>query len=207
MKEHEDGYLSIEYLYGISASEDEGILQTIYLRQEWELPDHIILLNSDGHESIFLDYRLSKSKPSVTFIDLEQEIEYKLADNFEEFMAKLEHSSDGNDEESLEVENQYTVAEFEEAVVTGEDAFVITDGFFYFAEIGADIDWFIKQGMIVTDNEDEFIVQESLGYVLRAVSQRKGELDQNLVNQLISKIKGREESTIKKYANKFSRLT
>ena len=43
-----DEEITVGELYGISANEEEGILTTIYMREEWELLEDIILLNDDG---------------------------------------------------------------------------------------------------------------------------------------------------------------
>lgn len=49
----DDKEIFIDELFGISENEDEGILTTIYMREEWELPENIILLSGDGHSWVF----------------------------------------------------------------------------------------------------------------------------------------------------------
>ena len=80
-----DEEITVGELYGISTNEEEGILITIDMREEWELPEDIILLNGDGHTWVFLDYRKNQEQPSVSYIDLELEIDLVLASNFTDF--------------------------------------------------------------------------------------------------------------------------
>ena len=78
--------IRVDYLLGIGGKFDKGILITPYMIKEWNLPDDIVLISGDGHSWVFLDYRQSKEIPSVSFIDVEENVDLKLAIDFEEFI-------------------------------------------------------------------------------------------------------------------------
>lgn len=74
----------VDFLYGIG--EDPGLLDTIYLRKEWEIRSKkLIIISAQPPIFICLDYR-SKKTPSVVFIDVEQNQEMQIAKNFEELI-------------------------------------------------------------------------------------------------------------------------
>ena len=70
---------------------NEGILQTPYLREEWGMPDGLVLLTGDGHWWIALDYRSSGSigPPFVVWFDNEADEDIRLAGDFETFVRGL----------------------------------------------------------------------------------------------------------------------
>lgn len=67
-----------------------------YYINEWELPADILLLFGEGHWWVFLDYRnieLQKMEPKVSLIDLEFGTDLILAQNFGEFVDRLEEAT------------------------------------------------------------------------------------------------------------------
>lgn len=80
-------HIQFDYLLGIG--KEDGILESADLIEEWELPDGLVLLHGDGHTWIALDYREVKENPPVHYFDLEDEEDFRLADSFDEFIAKL----------------------------------------------------------------------------------------------------------------------
>ncbi len=68
---------------------DFNILDTPAVVKEWNLPEKQIVLNSDGHCNITLDYRKDEKAPVVTWIDAEMKEDIQLANSFEEFLAGL----------------------------------------------------------------------------------------------------------------------
>src|SRR5699024_4288707 len=118
----DDKEIFIDELFGISANEAEGILTTIYMRKEWNLPEHIILLSGDGHSWIFLDYRKNTLKPSVSYLDLEAEEDYVLAENFTDFIHGLS-VGESTEEVELVAEGVYTTEAFEKIVAEADDPF------------------------------------------------------------------------------------
>jgi len=64
----------------------QSIFDSKYLRDEWNLPDGLILLSGDGHFWIALDYRHVAIDPPVIFIESELGNWCKVADNFALFL-------------------------------------------------------------------------------------------------------------------------
>lgn len=82
-------HVHVDHLFGIGMGTEKGILDSSYLIQEWDLPENIVLLSGDGHALIALDYRQTKTEPPVMYIDVEQNQEIQLANNFESFINGL----------------------------------------------------------------------------------------------------------------------
>ncbi|MCM3791516.1 SMI1/KNR4 family protein [Domibacillus indicus] len=82
-----DDHIQIDYMKGIG--EAEGILESFYLIEEWDLPDRVVLLSGDGHTWIALDYRNTDQEPPVIYIDTEDEQIFQLAPNFAAFVDGL----------------------------------------------------------------------------------------------------------------------
>ncbi|MFB5284848.1 SMI1/KNR4 family protein [Peribacillus sp. Hz7] len=77
----------VDFLYGIG--EEPGLLDNIYLRKEWGIRSKkLLIISADPPMFICLDYRKRKN-PSVIFIDVEQNQEIKLANDFQEFISGL----------------------------------------------------------------------------------------------------------------------
>lgn len=77
----------VDYLYGIG--ENPGLLDSMYLRKEWGIRSKkLLIISADPPMFICLDYRKRKN-PSVIFIDIEQNQEIKLANDFQEFISGL----------------------------------------------------------------------------------------------------------------------
>ncbi|MFL0450842.1 SMI1/KNR4 family protein [Bacillus altitudinis] len=80
-----EDHVSFDHLRGIAKG--EGIMDSDYLIEEWELPEGLVLICGDGHTWIALDYRKTKEHPPVHYFDLEYETDFKLADSFDELIA------------------------------------------------------------------------------------------------------------------------
>ncbi|CVN66262.1 SMI1/KNR4 family protein [Bacillus altitudinis] len=80
-----EDHVSFDHLRGIAKG--EGIMDSDYLIEEWELPEGLVLICGDGHTWIALDYRETKEYPSVHYFDLEYETDFKLTDSFDELIA------------------------------------------------------------------------------------------------------------------------
>lgn len=77
----------VDSLYGLG--ENPGILDNPYLRTEWGIRSKkIIIISAEPPTFICLDYR-KKKNPSVIFIDVDENQEIKLAENFEDFLEGL----------------------------------------------------------------------------------------------------------------------
>lgn len=191
-----------DYILGIGGKFDEGILITHYMIKEWSLPDDIVLISGDGHSWIFLDYRKSKETPSVSYLDVEENIDVRLAINFEDFIDMLVRDSE-EDEFELIAENSYTISQFEKTVEKGDDPFLITDGFLYFSVIDCDIDWLVSQAIISMDYPDEFVVPEVMAYMMKkASSLEQTEKNNSALLSLAEKVKEHELSEVRRYYKK-----
>lgn len=79
--------IQLGFLYGIG--ENPGLLDNGYLRKEWGIRSKKLIIISDEPPTfICLDYRKRKN-PSVVFIDVDQNQEIQLANNFDEFINGL----------------------------------------------------------------------------------------------------------------------
>lgn len=191
-----------DYILGIGDKFDEGILITHYMIKEWNLPDDIVLISGDGHSWFFLDYRQSKETPSVSYIDIEENIDVRLAINFEYFIDMLVRDSE-EDEFELIAENSYTISQFEKIVEKGDDPFLITDGFLYFSVMDCDIDWLVSQAIISMDNPDEFVVPEVMAYMMKkAFRLEQNEKNNSALLSFAEKVKEHELSEVRRYYKK-----
>ncbi len=95
-----DNHVPFDELYGIDFLEEDSeeeatdtsdfnILDTPEIVKEWNLPVKQIVINSDGHCNITLDYRLDENAPVVSWIDVDSEEDIQLASSFEEFLEGL----------------------------------------------------------------------------------------------------------------------
>ena len=194
--------IRVDYLLGIGGKFDDGILKTPYMMKEWNLPNDIVLICGDGHSWIFLDYRQSKEIPSVSFIDVEENVDLKLAIDFESFIDMLVRDSE-EDKFELIAENSYTISQFEEIVKKGDDSFLITDGFLYFSVVDCDVDWLVSQAIISLNNPDEFVVPEVMAYMMKKISNmEQNEKNNRALVSLAEKVKEHELSEVRRYYNK-----
>lgn len=95
-----DNHVPFDEMFGIdfldTESEEEAtdtsdfnILDTAEIVKEWNLPEKQIVINSDGHCNITLDYRLDENTPVVSWIDVDSEEDIQLASSFENFLKGL----------------------------------------------------------------------------------------------------------------------
>lgn len=82
-----DDHINVDHILGIG--EENGILESEYLIQEWELPKNIVLVSGSGHSWVALDYRNTKEEPPVIYIDADSGQIIELAPNFETFLNGL----------------------------------------------------------------------------------------------------------------------
>lgn len=82
-----DDHIHIDHILGIG--EQEGILESEYLIQEWGLPKHIVVISGSGHSWVAFDYRNTREDPPVIFIDADQKQIIEMAPNFDAFLQGL----------------------------------------------------------------------------------------------------------------------
>ncbi|EUJ47435.1 SMI1/KNR4 family protein [Paenilisteria rocourtiae] len=96
-----EGFILLDSLYGIEPG--RGIMDTEYLKEEWEITkDNIILIAGDGHSFIALDYGKDSSSPEITYIDTEHGDMHKICDDFDSLM-DLMFIVEDDDEESNDI--------------------------------------------------------------------------------------------------------
>ncbi|UDF15701.1 SMI1/KNR4 family protein [Bacillus pumilus] len=121
-----EDHIQFTHLRGIA--EEDGIMESEYLIEEWDLPKGLILINGDGHTWVAMDYRKTKENPPIHYFDLEMEEDFKLADSFDELIKGLytvEYIVDEETEEEAEIEyeipNEYLSKEELQAILKMEN--------------------------------------------------------------------------------------
>lgn len=200
----------IDYILGIGESEDEGVLTTIYMSKEWELPGDIVLLGGDGHTWVFLDYRKDKENPSVSYIDTETDVDVMIASNFTDFINKLSFDPSSEDDSEYVSDNVYSIKEFEEIVKEGDDPYLITDGFLYFTEIDCDMEWLLSQAVLIMDietEESEFVLPEVLYFLMnKLIGLKINDQEKMSLSFLADKVKNHNIDAVRKYYKKINML-
>ncbi len=87
-----EDYVPLSAMFGIGASDADGdgynILSSPEMTGIWELPPRQVLLMGEGHWWLSLDYR-RWSGPSISYIDVDEGREVRVADSFDAFVSKL----------------------------------------------------------------------------------------------------------------------
>lgn len=158
-----------------------------------------------------LDYRKSKTDPTVAYIDVEMETDQQVAKSFKDFVKQLEYNreflSDVDEDDFLPVEDEiYNEKQLEEAVKSWSDPAMITDTFFYFSskETICDINWLISQAIVACHHHDDpFFVDGIVAYTYKRMTfTDKNVLNKELVDQFKGKIRQYPEEFVCKYAEK-----
>jgi len=88
-----EGWVPFYEMVGIYNDPDDPL--SIYIKKHmiaaWSLPNHIVLLDGECHYWVALDYREcgSTGNPSVVWIDVDNEKEFKFPNSFSEFIEGL----------------------------------------------------------------------------------------------------------------------
>lgn len=84
-------HVPFDHIKGIG--EAKGIVESPYFIEEWELPNHLVLLCGDGHWWVALDYRVCgpQGEPSVVYVGVETDPieDVQLAPSFAVFLDGL----------------------------------------------------------------------------------------------------------------------
>ncbi|MFG6496123.1 SMI1/KNR4 family protein [Fictibacillus sp. UD] len=141
----EDGFIEIEYLYGIGKKSGEGILIDSYTRKEWGLSNKFVYLYGDSHNWIALDYRrYTGDNPPVVYLDVDTKEKVQIADNFTEFISRLTVLEERS-EPFVFGEEEFVREEVEEALLGGTNIYLMTAGIKYFGMHDEDLNWFLTQ--------------------------------------------------------------
>lgn len=76
--------------------------------------DGLLPFDGDGHWYICMDYRENKTEPAVTYIDLELDIQKKVADNFADYLSQLgyyHYEAYGDDDFGYAIETDLSIQE------------------------------------------------------------------------------------------------
>lgn len=82
-----DDHINVDHILGIG--EEEGVVESEYLINEWGLPKNIVVFSGDGHTWVAFDYRKTKSEPPIIYVDVEADQIIELAPDFESFLEEL----------------------------------------------------------------------------------------------------------------------
>lgn len=109
-------FVKVEAIRGIG--EENGILESDYFINEWNLPKDLILLDGDGHSWIGLDYRQKKENPPIVYMDTERDQLFELASNFDVFLNGLTSIDDTSSSYGdIEVDYDYSPSYTEEELL------------------------------------------------------------------------------------------
>ncbi|APT46854.1 SMI1/KNR4 family protein [Bacillus safensis] len=87
-----EDHVQFDHLRGIA--KEDGIMNSSQLSDELELPEGLIFISGEEDTWIAMDYRETKEHPPIHYFDLEMEIDFKLADTFDEFIEQLYTAED-----------------------------------------------------------------------------------------------------------------
>jgi hypothetical protein len=178
----EDGYIEIDYLYGIGQKSGEGILIDSYTRREWGLSNKFIYLHGDSHNWIALDYRrYLGDNPPVVYIDTDTKQTIRIAEDFTEFISRLTEFEEQI--QKYDISNEYEEfarEDIEDALLHGKHKYNMTAGLHYFGLVDEDLNWFltqmfssIKRMMEIRPFEDTFIIDNYLDIMIDIIRKRK----------------------------------
>lgn len=142
-----DGEVEITDLRGIDL--EEGIGETNYLVEEWDMEKGLVIISGDGNYWLALDYRKhTGNEPPVVYIEEDTDEKPKqVAKTFELFLKKLEKPEEDDFEIEYDDDDEddiiYTKEEFEHFVKEGESYVEIANCFEQFSQTDKDFDWFV----------------------------------------------------------------
>ncbi|MDR0124600.1 MULTISPECIES: SMI1/KNR4 family protein [Bacillus] len=87
-----DDHIQFDYLIG--TAKGDGIMSSPQLSDELGLPEGLIFISGEEDTWIAMDYRQTKEHPPIHYFDLEMEVDFKLADSFDEFIGQLYTAED-----------------------------------------------------------------------------------------------------------------
>lgn len=193
-----DDHVNVDHILGIG--NENSILDSPYLIEEWDLPKNVVLISGDGHSWIALDYRKTKENPPVIFIDVDDKKIIELASNFDSFLKGLYTEEEVKfDEDSLEITRNWTIEEIKIAFSSND-----------FLEIGHALDYlyinstdhiqFIEQSIInLLQNSDLEIKSLAANYAHHF--NEEGLLSPSYIQELVSIL--RKDKEIKYYIEMF----
>ncbi|MCM3365347.1 SMI1/KNR4 family protein [Bacillus safensis] len=203
-----EDHIQFTHLRGIA--QDDGIMESEYLIEEWDLPKGLILINGDGHTWVAMDYRNTKENPPIHYFDVEMEEDFKLADSFDELIKGLytvEYIVDEETEAEAEIEyeipNEYLSKEELQAILKMEnpDTDDIYKIQYYPMKEIEEIEWFFDTIKNYIENvKDEDVLYEVASTInsLLLINQKMPTNSniKNLVQQIAEFLERNEDSLI-----------
>ena len=185
----EDGFIEIDYLYGIGQKSGEGILIDSYTRKEWGLSNKLIYLNGDSHNWIALDYRrYTGDNPPVVYLDTDTKQKLRIAEDFTEFISRLTEFEGQIQTDVCDEHEEFVREEIEVALLYGWHKYHMTAGLHYFGLLDEDLNWFltqmlgsIKRMMEIRYFEDNSTLDNYLNIIIDII--RKKNVDFNIYPQ------------------------
>ncbi|GAF65578.1 hypothetical protein BTS2_2476 [Bacillus sp. TS-2] len=215
-EEEENPHLILEHIYGISTNEDEGLLQTKYLVNEWGLPKNIVIIHQDGHRFIALDYRTVKNNPPVILIDEDIDVVDQLAVDFSELLQNLYSEGDESSEEEREDYNQlfylygqeprdYSYNEAER-IFKGKSIGDVEMALHYFFHKDDNTEWLLFQLNELLHSRVSFVPEATIelfyDYLKTINFQNESNKKKQRIMQIINTFKSSTNRKIQRFANK-----
>lgn len=210
----ENADLTIDFLYGISTQKSEGVLESIYLIKEWELPKDIVIISDNaGERFIAFDYRQTKTNPPNILIDTEMEFEDVIATNFEELLSKLYEDEDDGANDLTEVEkfnDSYTHEEAEKIFKTDKLG-LIEEALQYFYRNDKDSTWLLANMEQLVHSKKAFHAPHTVAEMLYKIIESRYDTESSENKQLIGRIIDQlmnhpYDSALSRYAKKLQML-
>ncbi|WP_429782085.1 SMI1/KNR4 family protein [Bacillus zhangzhouensis] len=82
-----EDHIQFDHLRGFAKG--DGIMNSPQLSEELELPEGLVFISGEEDTWIAMDYRQTKEHPPIHYFDLEMEVDFKLANSFDDFIEKL----------------------------------------------------------------------------------------------------------------------
>ncbi|GIN90187.1 hypothetical protein J22TS1_12380 [Siminovitchia terrae] len=187
-----DGEVDIDSIMGIDV--EDGIGESNYLVEEWDIEKGFVLFAGDGHEWFAFDYREYKGDNPCVFYITDEGKPKKVAKDFESFLKNLKKPEfdDADEDDDGDFDRVYTKEEVEEYIEEGTSHFDISAGLEQFAKEKGHMEWFIKQSLKTIEIEEiddiSWTVGESVLIKLRVEPRENWPIDslQKIVDHLMA---------------------
>lgn len=200
--------IEVDRLIGIGLGEN-SIGDTDYFLQEWGLRSDVVIISMNPPSFVCLDYRNTKSNPPVVYIDVDENDDFQIAANFEQFVQGLHVRSEEDEEEILPATtNELSTSKSIQTYKTTIDN-VIEEGtadevdslFLDVAEHGDDetIRYFITKIKSYRDARVRYNMTVILYYIVTG-ERKKLQNDIKFVEEILTELTGDKNKNIKKLA-------
>ncbi|MED4015988.1 SMI1/KNR4 family protein [Sutcliffiella cohnii] len=198
--------IELDSLIGIGLGEN-SIGDTDYFLQEWGLRRDVVIISMNPPSFVCLDYRNTKSNPPIVYIDVDENDDFQIAANFEQFLQGLHVRSD-EDEILPATTNELSTSKSIQTYKTTIDN-VIEEGtadevdslFLDVAEHGDDetIQYFVRKIKSYRDARVRYNMTVILYYIVTGERQ-KLQNDIKFVEEILTELTGDKNKNIKKLA-------